>query len=94
MMTAATDLPVFRQLQLQPIEPLMGFDNMRGPGHRAVALLVRGNPRNCLKNPTVPMPRVFAGGYGEKLYRIRRVVMGRGRIGRSDSAKILLTWRN
>ena len=58
----------------------MGFDNMRGPGHRAVALLVRGNPRNRLKNPTVPMPRIFAVGYGKMLYRIRRVIMCRSRI--------------
>jgi hypothetical protein len=58
-------LAVFRQLQLKAIESLMGFDNMRGPGHRAVALLVCRNPRNCLKNPTVPMPRIFAVGYSE-----------------------------
>ena len=64
-----------------------------------MALLMRSNPRNRLEYPTVSMPRVFTVGNGEKVYRIRCMVMGRSRIGRFDSGQNLtnvteLTKRN
>ena len=52
-------LTIFGQLQLQTVESFVRFDNMRRPRDRAVALLMRGNPRNRLEYPTVSMPRVL-----------------------------------
>src|ERR1700722_13586428 len=56
----------------------MSLESMRRAGNRVLGVLMRRNPRNCLKNPTVPMPRVNALSDREKADRTRNVLCCRG----------------